>query len=90
MNRDVLDHRLRRAFDGEPGEFRAVVRMAGDLSDSGQYRADVGSRLSPDRIVEHLRESPDGSVSDRWNWWMGSLEYAFGGYTRFQVWAWEV
>ena len=89
MNREVLEHRLRRSFDGDPGEFRAVVRMAGDLSDSGQYQSDSGSTLSPDDVVSHLQDAPSGSVADRWNWWMGALDFAYGGYLDFQVQAWE-
>ena len=89
MNREVLEHRLRQSFEGKDGEFRAVVRMAGDLSDSGSYREDTGSALSPGAVAEHLGDAPDGSVADRWNWWMGSLEHAFGGYVQFQVRAWS-
>ena len=73
MNREVLEHRLRQAFEGEDGEFRAVVRMAGDLSDSGTFREDVGGPLSPAEIADHLADAPDGSVADRWNWWMGEI-----------------
>jgi len=89
MNREVLEHRLRQSFEGEDGEFRAVVRMAGDLSDSGSFREDVGGPLSPAEIADHLADAPDGSVADRWNWWMGALEHAYGGYVQFQVRAWE-
>ena len=89
MNREVLEHRLRQAFEGEDGEFRAVVRMAGDLSDSGTFREDVGGPLSPAEIADHLADAPDGSVADRWNWWMGALEHAYGGYVQFQVRAWQ-
>lgn len=89
MNREVLEHRLRRTFEGQDAEFRAVVRMAGDLHDSGTYRSDSGVALTPGDIVEHLTDAPDGSVADRWNWWMGALEHAYGGYVTFQVRAWE-
>lgn len=89
MNREVLEQRLRQAFDGQPAEFRAVVRMAGDLSDSGQFRADEGTPLSPGTITAHLQDAPEGTVADRWNWWMGALEHAYGGYVQFQVRAWE-
>lgn len=89
MNREVLEHRLRQSFDGQPAEFRAVVRMAGDLHDAGTYREDSGSPLSPEELVEHLADAPDGTVADRWNWWMGALEFAYGGYLDFQVSAWE-
>ncbi|MFB6267395.1 MAG: hypothetical protein ABEI31_07030 [Halodesulfurarchaeum sp.] len=89
MNREVLEHRLERAFPGSAPERRAVSRMAADLHDSGMFREDEGHPLSPAVIVEHLRDAPDGRVADRWNWWMGALEHAHGGYVRFQVRAWE-
>ena len=89
MNREVLEHRLKQAFEGAEREFRAVVRMAGDLHDSGSYREDTGSSLSPEAVVEHLGDAPEDSVADRWNWWMGALEFAYGGYADFQVRAWE-
>jgi hypothetical protein len=89
MNREVLEHRLRQSFEGQDAEFRAVVRMAGDLSDSRQYRADEGTALSPEAIAAHLADAPDGTVADRWNWWMGALEHAYGGYVGFQVRAWK-
>ncbi|MFB6113206.1 MAG: hypothetical protein ABEJ58_03765 [Halodesulfurarchaeum sp.] len=89
MNRELLEHRLRQAFDGEEGEYRVVVRMAGDLSDSGRYRRDTDHPLSPQRVVSHLQDAPGGTVADRWNWWMGALDSAFGGYSSFHVVAWD-
>lgn len=88
MNLAVLEHRLWHVFDGDPAEFRAVVRMAGDLSDSGRYATHTGHALSPEHVVDHLQDAPPGSVSARWNWWMGALEFAFGGYAEFQVRTW--
>lgn len=89
MNREVLMLRLERAFDGSPGERRAVARMAGDLHDSGKYASDEGHELDPDTVIEHLSDSPEEGPAARWNWWMGALETAYGGYTRFQVRRWE-
>ena len=89
MNREVLEHRLRQSFEGDPAEFRAVVRSAVDLSDSGKHRTDTGHALSPADVTGHLQDAPDGTVADRWNWWMGALEFAYGGYLDYQVRAWE-
>jgi hypothetical protein len=38
-----------------------------------------------DEIVENLQDAPDESVANRWNWWMGALEVAYGGYAEFQL-----
>lgn len=80
-----LELRLRREFGGTSGETRVVVRQAVDLADSGQYAADVGSELTNDVVIEELADAPRGSPADRWNWWIGSLEVAYGGYGRFGV-----
>lgn len=85
MNRAVLEQRLRRSFDGGDEEFRVVARMAGDLSDSGAYAADQGHELTVHEVVGHLESAPRGDVVDRWNWWMGALAVAHGGYERFTV-----
>ena len=80
-----LESRLRRAFGGTDGEVRVVARQAADLADSGRYAADVGATLTADVVIEELADAPDGTPADRWNWWIGSLELAFGGYERFGV-----
>lgn len=84
MDRDRLDTAL-DAFDPTPGERRVVVRQAIDLDDSGQFEADMETELTTDVIVRNLRDAPDDRLADRWNWWMGSLTIAYGGYERFQV-----
>jgi len=85
MNRTVLVQRLRRSFDGEDRDFRVVARMAGDLSDSGAYAADQGHELGVHEVVGHLESAPSGDVVERWNWWVGALEVAYGGYERFAI-----
>ncbi|MFC7156056.1 hypothetical protein ACFQPA_11375 [Halomarina halobia] len=85
MDRDELDRALATAFDPSPGERRVVARQAVDLGDSGRYESDVGAPLSPDAVVANLRDAPDGRLPERWNWWIGSLELAFGGYAEFRV-----
>lgn len=90
VNRDRLDDLLAEAFDGAPGERRAVVRSAGDLADSGRYEEDVGVALTPEHVVEELEESPpDLGLAERWNWWLGSLELAHGSYEQFRVRRWR-
>ena len=82
---DRLESRLREEFDGSEGESRVVVRQAVDLADSGTYEADVGAPLTTDVVLEELADAPDGTPADRWNWWIGSLEIAYGGYEQFGI-----
>jgi hypothetical protein len=72
-------------FGGDEPERRAVARHARDLADSGRYRADAGVDLTPEHVVVQLADAPEGSPADRWNWWIGSLEFGYGGYSEFQV-----
>lgn len=86
MNRDRLDRRLRRAFGGSGAERRVVVRQAGDLDDSGRYAALRGRPLRVDDVIANLREAPaDLGPVERWNWWIGALELAHGGFDGFRV-----
>lgn len=80
-----LELRLRREFGGTRGECRVVVRQAVDLADSGLYERDVGVELSNDRIIDECADAPDGTPADRWNWWMGALDVAYGEYAQFGV-----
>ncbi|WP_090384903.1 hypothetical protein [Natronobacterium texcoconense] len=82
---DRLETRLREEFDGTTEERRVVVRQAVDLADSGQYRDDAGGPLTNDVVVSELGDAPDGTPADRWNWWIGSLEIAYGDYARFRI-----
>ncbi|GAB3670810.1 hypothetical protein [Halopiger thermotolerans] len=82
---DRLETRLREEFDGTAGESRVVVRQAVDLADSGKYEGDIGTPLTTDAVLEELADAPDGTPSERWNWWIGSLEVAYGGYERFGI-----
>ena len=72
-------------FGGEEAERRAVARHARDLADSGRYAADAGVELTPEHVVAQLADAPEGSPADRWNWWLGALEIAHGGYAEFRV-----
>jgi hypothetical protein len=90
MDATELDRRLAAAFDAPPGACRVVARAMGDFLDSGAYREDAGSDPTPESVVSHLRDAPDGlSLPERWNWWMGALELAYGGYAEFQVHRWR-
>ena len=80
-----LEVRLRAAYGGTVGESRVVVRQAVDLEASGRYEADVGTPLSTQLVLDELADAPDGTPADRWNWWIGSLEVAYGGYGQFGV-----
>ena len=89
MDRNALRSALTDAFAADPAELDEVVRAASDLADSGRLVADLDVAVTPAVVVSHLRDAPGGGLADRWNWWMGSLEIAFGGYRRFEVRTWE-
>ena len=72
-------------FAGTDAERRVVVRQAMDLADSGTVTRDRGVALTVDEIVRNLADAPDERVANRWNWWMGALDVAYGGYAAFQV-----
>lgn len=80
---------LRQAFGGTVAERRAVARSADDLAADGRLQADLGVELTPSVVVENLGDAPEGTPAERWNWWLGALEAAYGGYYEFRVTAWE-
>jgi hypothetical protein len=82
---DRLDRALADAFGGTAGERRAVVRAAGDLADAGRLPEDRGHALTVGTVVDELDEAPGGTPADRWNWWIGALDVAYGGYAGFGV-----
>ena len=85
MDRERLEAELECRFGGSSAERRVVSRQAADLADSGEAEADRGRPLTVEEVVEHLSDAPDDGLADRWNWWLGSLEVAYGGYEEFQV-----
>lgn len=85
LDPDRLERRLRREFGGTRGEARVVARQAVDLADVGRYEADVGVPVTDDVVIEELADAPGGTPADRWNWWIGSLDLAFGDYGEFVV-----
>ncbi|MDJ1432399.1 hypothetical protein [Halostagnicola sp. A-GB9-2] len=82
---DSLEDRLLEHFDGTTAESRVVARQAVDLADSGRYEADTDLELTTDLVIDELSDAPDGTPAERWNWWIGSLEVAFGGYEQFLI-----
>ena len=81
-----LKHTLKEEFGGTDAELRVVIRQVRDLVDSGQAVSDRGQELTVDELVSHLQDAPDESdLIERWNWWMGALDVAYGGYERFSV-----
>jgi len=72
-------------FGGTERERRTVARRARDLADSGRYAADAGVELTPEHVVVQLADAPDGGPAERWNWWLGALEVAYGGYAEFEI-----
>jgi hypothetical protein len=86
LDPDELDAALADAFGGSDAERRVVVRQARDLADSGKAARDRGTPLTVSEIVANLADAPtDDSLASRWNWWLGALEVAYGGYAEFQV-----
>lgn len=86
MNRELLSIRLEKVFGAATAERRVVVRQAGDLHDSGKYRADHDARLTVDVIIANLSEAPaDYDLVERWNWWIGAMELAHEGYQPFLI-----
>lgn len=83
---EVLMTSLKREFGGREPERRVVARQARDLADSGKPARDRGDPFTVEEVVRQMRDAPDGStVAERWNWWLGALEAAYGGYRDFQV-----
>ncbi|MFC6989664.1 hypothetical protein ACFQJD_14880 [Haloplanus sp. GCM10025708] len=86
MDAERLERELERAFDGTDAQRRVVVRQARDLADAGKIAADRGRPLTAETVVRELADAPaDASLPERWNWWMGALDAAYGGYEAFQV-----
>jgi hypothetical protein len=72
-------------FGGATGERRVVARQAGDLAAAGRLDRDRGTPLTVERVLSELAAAPSGGPADRWNWWLGSMEAAHGGYRAFAV-----
>nr|WP_132058881.1 hypothetical protein [Halorussus amylolyticus] len=86
---DGFERLLAEAFGGTPETRRVVARQARDLADSGRFDADTGRPLNAREVLENLRDAPDDcSLPERWNWWVGALELAYGGYDRFRIVRW--
>ena len=86
MDATHLDDALREAFDSAAADRRVVIRQATDLAAIGKAEADRGVALSVDDIIDNLQDAHDGTdLVDRWNWWLGALDLAYGGYQQFTV-----
>jgi len=85
IDQERLSRRLREEFDGTDAQCRVVVRQAIDLADSGQYRDDTGTELTAEVVVDELADAREGDPPSRWNWWMGALSIAYGGYEQFGI-----
>ena len=86
MDATCLNDALRDEFESTAADRRVVVRQATDLADAGKAEVDRGHELSVDDIVAQLQDAPDGAdLVDRWNWWLGALDLAYGGYRQFTV-----
>ena len=81
---DALREALGR-FGGSDAERRVVARQARDMADAGRLDADRGDPLTVETVLAELDDAPEGGPAERWNWWLGSLTVAYGGYEPFQV-----
>lgn len=89
VDRVHLREALVDRFDASEEQCRVVARAAGDLADMGQYEADIGVALTADQVLAELKDAPDDyEVVQRWNWWIGSLEVAYGDYDQFRIRRW--
>lgn len=85
MDRVRLERELRAEYGGQRAS-RVVARQARDLADSEQLQADLGIELTVETVRSNLADAPaEHSLSERWNWWMGSLDVSHGGYLQFTV-----
>jgi hypothetical protein len=84
LDRDAVAAALER-FGGTPAERRVVARQASDLAAAGRVERDRGHPLTVADLVRNLADAPDGGPAERWNWWLGALETAHGGYAAFRV-----
>ena len=77
---------LEREFEADESVRRVIARQARDLADSGKIEADREHELTTEDVVENMADAPaDHDPIERWNWWLGSLETAYGGYERFTI-----
>ncbi|MFC4549801.1 MULTISPECIES: hypothetical protein [Halorussus] len=85
-----FERKLGDEFDGDAGARRVVARQARDLADSGQFETDMGRELTVSVVLENLEAAPEHlALPEKWNWWIGALELAYGGYDRFRVLRWS-
>ena len=81
-----LNSALKAEFGGTDNERQVILRAVQDLADSEKPSRDRGHALTVPGICRHLADAPnDNSLVERWNWWMGALETAYGGYDYFTV-----
>jgi hypothetical protein len=86
VDRERLEDELATHFGGDEATRRAISRQARDLADSGLVEEDYGFEVTVQEVIDNLEDAPDGhSLVERWNWWVGSLNLAMGGYRRFRV-----
>jgi hypothetical protein len=81
----ALERGLAERFGGTAAERRVVAREARDLADAGQFAGDRGHPLTVETILSELADAREGTPADRWNWWLGALDVAYGGYEPYQV-----
>lgn len=86
MDYERLDQALADRFGGTAQEREVLCREVRDLVDAAIAADDRGHELTVEEILTHLADAPDGTdLVEKWNWWMGALDIAYGGYERFTI-----
>lgn len=86
MDPQRLEAALAEEFDADEEVRRVIARQARDLADIDKLDCDRGHALTVPDVLRNLSEAPDdASAAERWNWWMGALDTAYGGYDYFTV-----
>lgn len=76
-------------FGGSRQERLAVARQARDLYDSGKVNESIDGTMTTTFLISELSDAPSGTPADRWNWWIGAMNLAYGNFSQFQVRQWK-
>jgi hypothetical protein len=88
FDQDEFKQRLQEEFDCSPGEREKVAKQAHRLSKSGIYEksGDGNDSMTVESAIESMNVAPDHiSISGKWNYWMGLLNYSDQDYEQFKV-----
>lgn len=84
MNQAQLERQLTEEFGCSQSDGRVVARKATALKERVNSNPDSwdGPKIDSEYVISRLKMAPkQHSVSGKWNWWAGSMNY-FGGTPR--------